>query len=70
MKRQYDKTAKVKTFAAGDMVLVRKPGLQSKLGDTWDGPYQVDKQISPVTYCVQVPGKPHRAKVLHCNLLK
>ena len=70
MKRQYDKKPNVKTFTAGDMVLVRKPGLQSKLGDTWDGPYQVEKQISPVTYCVQVPGKPHRAKVIHCNLLK
>ena len=42
MKRQYDKTAKVKTFAAGDMVLVRQPGLQSKLWNTWNGPYQVD----------------------------
>ena len=51
MKRQYDKKAKVKTFTAGEMVLVRKPGLQSKLWDTWDGPYQVEKQISSVTYC-------------------
>ena len=70
MKHHYDKKAKVKTFSAGEMVLVRKPGLQSKLGDTWDGPYQVEKQISPVIYCVQVPGKPHKTKVIHCNLLK
>ena len=70
MKQQYDKTASVKTFSAGEMVLVRKPGLQSKLGDTWDGPYQVERQISPVTYCIQVPGKPDKSKTLHCNLLR
>ena len=70
MKQQYDKTASVKTFSAGEMVLVRKPGLQSKLGDTWDGPYQVERKISPVTYCIQVPGKPDKSKTLHCNLLR
>ena len=70
MKLHYDKKATAKVFCAGDMVLVRKPGLQIKLGDTWDGPYQVGKAISPVTYLIQVPGKHHKSKVLHSNLLK
>ena len=70
MKKQYDKTAKVKSFAAGEMVLVRKPELHSKLGDSRDGPYQIERQISPVTYGIHIPGKPNKAKILHCNLLR
>ena len=47
MKKFYDRSASIKTFSAGDMVLVRKPVLHGKLGDSWDGPYQVEKQVSP-----------------------
>ena len=70
MKSQYDKTASVKSFAAGEKVLVRKPGLQSKLGYTWDGPYQIERQVSTVTYGIHIPGKPNKSKILHCNLLR
>ena len=70
MKGFYDRSAKVKVFEAGDMVLVRKPGILSKMGDSWEGPYQVERQASPVTYKIQVPGKPRQSKILHCNLLK
>ena len=70
MKGFYDRSAKVKVFEAGDMVLVRKPGILSKMGDSWEGPYQVERQASPVTYKIQVPGKPQQSKILHCNLLK
>ena len=70
MKELYDRKAKVKLFEAGDMVLVWKPGIHSKMADSWQGPFQVDSQVSPVTYKVQVPGKSHQFKVLHCNLLK
>ena len=70
MKGFYDRSAKVKVFSAGDMVLMRKPVLHGTLGDAWDGPYEVERKVSPVTYSIQVPGKPGRAKVLHCNLLK
>ena len=35
MKFHYDQKATANVFSPGDMVLVRKPGLQSKLGDTW-----------------------------------
>ena len=70
MKRFYDKSAKVKLFAVGEMVLVRKPGLHSKMGDSWEGPYQIERQASPVTYKIQVPGKPQQSKLLHCNMLR
>ena len=42
MKRFYDRSARVKSFEVGEMVLVRKPGLQCKLGDFWEGPYQIE----------------------------
>ena len=70
MKYQYDKSVTVKAFAEGDMVLVWKPGIHSKMGASWDGPYVVGKQKSPVTYTVHIPGKSSKGKVLHVNLLK
>ena len=70
MKRVYDRSAKMKTFSVGDLVLVRKPGLHCKLGDSWEGPYEIQEQQSPVTYKVQLPGSAHRSKILHCNLLR
>ena len=70
MKRFYDRSARVKSFEVGEMVLVRKPGLQCKLGDFWEGPYQIEGRVSPVTYRIQVPGKPQHSRILHCNLLR
>ena len=70
MKMYHDRTAKAKNFEAGEMVLVRKPGIHSKMGASWAGPFQVERKISPVTYKIQVPGKPSQSKVLHSNLLK
>ena len=70
MKTHYDKTASHKSFELGDQVLVRKPVLHGKMGDSWDGPYVVVKQMSPVTYSVQVPDKPSKVKTLHCNMLR
>ena len=46
MKQSYDKTATAKSFAEGEMVLVRKPVLQGKMGSFWDGPYEVEKKMS------------------------
>ena len=70
MKANYDKTATVRTFNPGDMVLVWKPGIHSKFGASWDGPFQVECRVSPVTYCIQVPGVSLKTKILHINMLK
>ena len=35
----------------------------------WEGPYQVMKKLSPLTYAVGIPGRKKHA-VLHTNLLK
>ncbi len=55
-------------FKDDDMVLVRKPGLHSKMGEYWQGPFQVVMQVSPVTYRVAMPDRASTSKVLHCNL--
>ena len=70
MKKVYDRKATVKSFEKGEMVLVRKPGIRAKMGDFWEGPYQIDHQVSPVTYYVQVPGNANRARVIHANMLR
>ena len=70
MKANYDKGAKLKVFDSGTMVLVRNPRLKSKMGGAWEGPYEVYQKMSPVTYKVQVPGKPGSFKVYHTNMLK
>ena len=70
MKSFYDRSATIKSFVAGDMVLVRKPVLHGKMGSSWDGPYQVERKVSPVTYEIQRPGRAKKAKILHANMLK
>ena len=70
MKKHYDRTARAKLFSEGDMVIIRKPIRRGKLDPSWEGPYEVDGQRSPVTYSVKIPGKPNKSKVIHCNLLK
>ena len=70
MKNTYDKSATVKSFVEGDMVLIRKPVLKGKMGSFWDGPFEVEKKVSPVTYLLKLPGKTNKARILHCNMLK
>ena len=70
MKKTYDKSATVKSFVEGDMVLIRKPVLKGKMGSFWDGPFEVEKKVSPVTYLLKLPGKTNKARILHCNMLK
>ena len=70
MKNQYDRSSSQKEFVPGDMVLVWKPGIHSKMGASWDGPFQIERKVSPVNYVVQVPGNANRSKVLHVNMLK
>ena len=70
MKHSYDKSARVKTFDVGDLVLVRKPGLRQKLGDSWDGPYEILEKLSPLNYKIKPPGGSRRSQVLHVNMLK
>ena len=69
MKTVYDRKAKEKILAPGELVLVKKPGLTGKMLGMWEGPYQIMKKLSPLTYAVAIPGRKKHA-VLHANLLK
>ena len=68
MKLAYDKHAREKVFEVGEEVLVRRPGLKRKLGDSWDGPYKIVEKISNLNYKIDTPGR--KSKILHVNLLK
>ena len=70
MKHHYDKSASVKKFNVGDMVLMRKPVRKKKMDRAWQGPFEVEKVVSPVTYALKLPGRSCKPKVVHCNLLK
>ena len=69
-KRWYDRNARERAFKAGDHVLVLLPTSTNKLLAQWQGPYQVIKQISPVTYAVDMADKKKRRRVLHVNMLR
>ena len=70
MKTYFDKGAKVKTFLVGEQVLVRRPALHGKFEKAWDGPFEVGKVVSPVTYLIKRPGHSSRSKCIHANLLR
>ena len=70
MKSFYDRSATVKSFKEGDMVLVKKPVLSGKMDCSWEGPFEIERRVSPATYALKLPGRSTKAKILHCNLLK
>ena len=57
MKRNYDTTSKPRELEIGSSALMRIPDLGGKLSDTWDGPYEVIRKVTPVTYELAVPNK-------------
>jgi hypothetical protein len=70
MKKQYDKQAKQREFALGTLVLARTPDLEGKLADLWEGPYEVLRRVSPVTYELAVPSYRSKTMVTHVKWLK
>ena len=69
-KRWYDRTARDREFEPGDHVLVLLPTSTSKLLAQWHGPYPVKRQLSPVTYEVDMFDKHKRKRVFHVNMLR
>ena len=49
----YNKKARDRSFKVGDLVWIRRPGLDHKLWESWVGPGKVVKQNSPVSYKIQ-----------------
>ena len=67
-KEKWDKKAKPRSFKVGDKVLVRKPGMCTKLEESWDGPFTVIKVNSPVSYAVDFGYR--KSPSIHIQLMK
>lgn len=68
--RWYDMSARQRTFAPGQQVLLLLPTTENKLLAHWQGPYRITRQLGPVTYELEMPGRRKTRQVYHVNLLK
>lgn len=57
MKQQYDKKAVIRTFEAGEQVLVLLPIPGSGLQARFSGPYAVERKLSDTDYVVDTPDR-------------
>ena len=60
----------MRTFKPGDQVLFLLPIPTSKLMAQCQGPYSVVRQVSSVTYEIDVSNKRTKRKIGHMNMLK
>ena len=67
-KREWDRKAQTRIFVKGDKVYLRKSGLNTKLSDSWVGPYVVEKRNSPLSYRVNTGDRVLQS--VHVQLLK
>ncbi len=42
----------IRNFAEGSLVLWKTPGLGKAFATSWEGPYKIVSQVTPVTYKV------------------
>lgn len=68
MKQYYDKGTNEDTLEEGDQVLLLHPAVNSGWKARWEGPYTVQRRVTPVTYRLDIPGR--RGSVVHRNSLK
>ena len=68
-KKRRDQYSKERCFSPGTKVLYRTPGMNAKLTDAWEGPYEIEKQLGPVTYSLLTSGRKTK-KLVHINTLK
>ena len=69
-KTWYDKRARERTFAPGDLVLALLPSTKDPLGLKYQGPYRIIEKVGPVDYILETPGRRKSTALLHVNLLK
>ena len=71
-KERYDRDCVVKKFNKGEMVVMRHPGLQSKLEGAWEGPFEILDVPSEFHVVLGIPGKNGNAmgKWVHINSCK
>ena len=69
-KRWYDQHARKRQFSSGENVLVLLPTSSNKLLAKWMGPYPVLREVSPVSYEVDMYDHAKRKKIFHVNMLR
>ena len=69
-KSYYEESARPQALETGDKVLVLVSTTRSKLQMEWTGPYIITKQVKPVDYEVEMPGRRKTRRIYHVNLLK
>ena len=67
-KQVWDGKAKNREFSVGDEVLIRKPGMNLKLSDSWEGPFVITKQNSPLSYAIDTGDR--KIPSVHVQLIK
>ena len=65
--KYFNKKAVVRTFKAGDLVLLLLPEKHNKLQLAWRGPFYIKERVNDVDYKIQIGNK---VKMYHANLLK
>lgn len=69
-KTWYDRTARERTLAPGDRVLVLLPTSTCKLLAQRHGPYKVVRQVGKVNYLISMPERRKKKGVFHINMLR
>lgn len=69
-KEAFDRKAHPRTFQVGDLILLLLPSSYNKLLAQLQGPYQITKALSDVTYRVEHPDRKKPSQIYHINLLK
>ena len=67
-KQVLDKRVVERSFGVDDKVYYRIPGRDTKLSESWEGPFTVSRVLGPLTYEIDVGGR--RRKIVDIRFLK
>ena len=67
-RKNWNKRTINREFEVGDEVLVRKPWMNLKLAESWDGPFTVTRKNSPLSYAIDTGGR--KIPSVHIQLMK
>lgn len=70
MAAYYDRGARLISYQVGDLVLVLKPSIGSKLQARWKGPFTITRKLSSTTYHVKKDREAKRSFTYHINMLQ
>lgn len=65
MKRRYDRSAVIRSFCPGDLVLALLPIPVSGLSAKFTGPYELRERLSDTDYVLNIPERRRKMRVSH-----